>query len=145
MMSAKLISLLSFVLILSLVLTNMANAAERTHLIGWWTFDSDTVDYSGLDNDGTVVGNPAFVAGKSGSNALDLDGDDYITIDGVADDITDSDITLSAWVKTINDDADWFSCNTETGNVVRFCIEGGKAAFDTDREHALSTTTVSDG
>ncbi len=143
-MSTRLISLVSFVLTLGLVLTNMANAAEKTHLIGWWMFDGETLDYSGLGNDGTAVGNPTFATGKIGSNALDLDGDDYVTIDGVADDITGSDITLTAWIKTIDNDADWFSCNTETGNVVRFCIEGGKAAFDTDREHALSTTTVSD-
>ena len=72
-MFTRLISLVSFVLMLSLVLTNMANAAEKTHLIGWWTFDGNRLDYSGLGNDGTAVGNPTFVAGKIGSNALDLD------------------------------------------------------------------------
>ena len=145
-MSKKLIYLVSFVLMLSLVLTNIGNAAEKTHLIGWWKYDGDTLDYSGLGNDGTAVGNPTFVRGTFRSYALDLDGDDYVTMDGVADDITDNDITLSAWVKTTDNNADWFSCNTGTGgNVVRFCIQAGKAAFDTNSEHALSTTKVSDG
>jgi hypothetical protein len=77
---------------------------------------------------------------------LELDGDDYVVIDAVGDDFTDTDITLSAWVKTSDSGADWFSCNTSSrGNQVRLTIEGGKFGFDTDTEHALSTTTVSDG
>ena len=145
-MSKKLIVLTSFVLVLSLILANAANAAEKSYLIGWWKFDGDTLDYSGLGNDGTAVGNPTFVRGKVGSNALNLDGDDYVTVDGIADDITDNDITLSAWVKTTGGEPDWFSCNTAGyGNVIRFCIENGKAAFDTDTERALSITTVTDG
>ena len=140
-MSKKLIYLVSFVLMLGLVLTSAAKA----DLIGWWTFDGDLLDSSGLDNDGNADVDPNFVEGKIGG-ALELDGDDFVTIDAVADDITSNDITLSAWVKTTDNNADWFSCNTGAGgNVVRFCIDGGKAAFDTDSEHALSTTTVSDG
>ena len=144
-MSKKLIVLVSFVLVLSLVLTSVANAAEKSYLIGWWKFDGDTLDSSGSDNHGNAEGNPTFVAGKVGSNALDLDGDDWVEIDSVADDMMSNEVTLSAWVKTANSSADWFSCNTAgTGNVVRFCIESGRAAFDTDDEHALSTTAVND-
>jgi hypothetical protein len=161
-MSQKLIYLFSFVLTLGLVLTGAAKA----DLIGFWKLDGDLLDSSGLDNNGTADVDPNFVEGKIGgaldndgtadvdpnfvegkiSGALELDGDEFIVIDAVADDITGNDITLSAWVKTTDNNADWFSCNTGAGgNVVRFCIETGKAAFDTDSEHALSTTTVSDG
>ncbi|MFB0553639.1 MAG: LamG domain-containing protein [Phycisphaerae bacterium] len=145
-MSKKLIYLVSFVLVLSL-LTSVANAAEKSYLIGWWKFDGDLLDSSGLGNHGNAEGNPTFVAGKIGSNALDLDGDDFVIIDGVADDITSNEITLSAWLKTTSgSDTDWFSCNTAgAGNVIRFCIDNTMAAFDTDTEHALSTTTVTDG
>jgi hypothetical protein len=144
-MSKKLIVLVSFVLVLGLVLTSVANAAEKSYLIGWWKFDGDTLDSSGMDNHGNAEGNPTFVAGKVGSNALELDGDDWVEIDSVADDMMSNEVTLSAWVKTISSSADWFSCNTAgTGNVVRFCIESGRAAFDTDDEHALSTTAVND-
>jgi len=140
-MSRKLIYLVSFVLVLGLVLTSAANA----NLIGWWRFDDDFLDSSGLGNDGTPEGNPTFVEGYVGFG-LELDGDDFVVIDAVADDFTDTDITLSAWVKTSDSGADWFSCNTSSnGNQVRLAIEGGKFGFDTDSEHALSTTTVSDG
>jgi len=140
-MSKKLIYLVTFVLVLSLVLTS----AVKADLIGWWRFDGDLLDSSGLGNDGTAEGNPTFVEGYTGF-AVDLDGDDFIVIDDVSDDITDNDITLSAWVKTTDSGADWFSTHTPTrGNIVRFCIQDGKAAFDTDSEHALSDTTVSDG
>jgi hypothetical protein len=133
--------LILFVLVLSLVLTSVVKA----DLIGWWRFDDDFLDSSGLANDGVPEGDPTFVEGYFG-NGLDLDGDDFVIIDAVADDFAGTDITLSAWVKTTATGADWFSCNTETnGNQVRLAIEGGKFGFDTDSEHALSTTTISDG
>jgi len=70
-------------------------------LIGHWKFDGETQDSSGRGNHGTAGVTPAaFVAGKVGSNALDLRGADYVVIDGVVDDITSTDITLSIWLKT---------------------------------------------
>jgi hypothetical protein len=130
-----------FVLVLSLVLTTVVKA----DLIGWWRFDGDFSDSSGLGNDGVPEGDPTFVEGYFG-DALDLDGSDFVVIDAVADDFAGTDITLSAWVKTNDSGADWFSCNTGSrGNQVRLAIEGGKFGFDTDTEHALSTTTISDG
>ncbi len=102
-------------------------------LIGHWKFDGDTLDSSGLGNDGTANGEPTFVAGKVGSNALELDGLDYVAIDGVADDITNdnNDITLAGWVKTADTGSVyWFSCNTGTGgNVALFGIVGGQVAM----------------
>jgi len=140
-MCKKLLFLASLALVLGLVLTSATNAT----LIGWWKFDGDFIDSSGLSNDGIPEGDPTFVEGYFGFG-LELDGDDFVVIDAVADDFTDTDITLSAWVKTTANGADWFSCNTSSsGNQVRLAIEGGKFGFDTDSEHALSTTTVSDG
>ena len=140
-MCKKSLFLAYFVLVLGLVLASAAKA----DLIGWWRFDGDFLDSSGLGNDGIPEGDPTFVEGYIGSG-LELDGDDFVVIDAVGDDFTDTDITLSAWVKTNASGADWFSCNTGSrGNQVRLCIEGGKFGFDTDSEHALSTTTVSDG
>ena len=73
------------------------------NLIGWWTFDAGTgktvIDLSGYGNDGTLGGDPQKVAGIIGT-ALELGGSDYVTIDGVVDDITSVNITLSAWIKT---------------------------------------------
>jgi len=69
-------------------------------LVGHWKFDGDARDSSGLNNHGTIGGNPTYVAGKVGTNALNLDGSDYVAIDGVVNDITSTNLTLSAWVKT---------------------------------------------
>ena len=73
------------------------------NLIGYWKFDEtsgDTViDFSGYGNDATLGGTPVRVDGFIGG-AVDLTGDDYVVIDGVVDDITSNDITLSAWIRT---------------------------------------------
>ncbi|MHC4703096.1 MAG: LamG domain-containing protein [Planctomycetota bacterium] len=146
-MCRKLVLLTSFVLALGLVLTRTADGA-RPRLVGWWRFDGDTLDHSGLGNDGTAVGNPTFVPGKVGSGAVDLDGkSDYVVIDAVADDIKSDNITLSAWLKTTSDmNTEWFSCNTaDRDDVIKFVIQSTKAAFRTEGVFALSNTTVNDG
>ncbi|MFB0523983.1 MAG: LamG domain-containing protein, partial [Phycisphaerae bacterium] len=74
---------------------------SQAGLIGHWTFDGNTQDSSGRGNHGTSgVTLAAFVAGRIGSNAMDFRGADYVVIDGVVDDITSTNITLSAWIKT---------------------------------------------
>jgi hypothetical protein len=146
-MCRKLILLTALVLVLGLVLTRAAYSAPP-RLIGWWKFDGDTRDYSGLGNDGIAVGNPTFVPGKVGSGAIDLDGrSDYVRIDAVADDIKSKQITLSAWLKTTSDmNTEWFSCNTAgRDDVIKFCIQGTKAAFRIEGVYAYSTTAVNDG
>jgi hypothetical protein len=70
--------LISLVFVLSLVLTSVT----RADLVGWWRLDEGTgttaYDSSGNGNDGTILGNPQWVAGKVGG-ALDFDGNgDYI-------------------------------------------------------------------
>jgi hypothetical protein len=99
-----------------------------------------------LGNDGTAFGDPTFVTGKVGSGALEFDGDDYVRMDGLADDITDNDCTFHAWVKTTDNAGDWFSCNTGTGgNVALWAIDSSQAAMYEGSYQARSTTNVSDG
>ena len=44
-------------------------------LVGWWTFDDGTAtDWSGNQNNGTLVGAPTTVPGIIGSNALKFNG-----------------------------------------------------------------------
>jgi hypothetical protein len=119
-------------------------------LIGHWPFDNNYNDISGNGITGTPVGDPAFVApGLVGTHALDLDGDDFVTIDAAAGYITTNDITLSGWVKTTDTDGDWFSCNGAAVygnvNVAFLAIDGGKAAIYDGGYEGHSTTTVSDG
>ena len=47
----------SFVLVLSIVLTS----AVKADLIGWWRFNDDFMDSSGLSNDGIPTGGTGFM------------------------------------------------------------------------------------
>jgi hypothetical protein len=99
------------------------------NLIGWWTFDEGrggtALDWSGYGNDGELGGNPQWVDGIMGG-ALDLSGD-YVAIDGVVDDITSTNITVSAWVKTTQGgEGELFACNDSgTDHPFMFGVQGG--------------------
>ncbi len=93
--------LISFVLVLSLVLTAMANAADPD-LAAHWKFDDGSgttaFDSSGNGNDGVFVGDPKWVPGHLGG-ALEFDGDDYLNCgNGPSLQIQDE-ITITFWFK----------------------------------------------
>jgi Concanavalin A-like lectin/glucanases superfamily len=88
-------------------------------MIGWWKFDegfgTTAFDFSGHGNDGTLQRNAQWVEGIMGG-AVDLPGNAYVTIDGVVDDITSTNITLSAWVKTTaSAEGELFAANDGSG------------------------------
>jgi hypothetical protein len=95
-MSKKLIILVPIVLVLSFVLTSEVGA----ELVGWWRLDDGSgttaVDSSGNGNDGTLTGDPQWVAGKV-AGALEMDGGDYVDVPGVSE-INPESITLMNWV-----------------------------------------------
>ena len=99
-------------------------------LIGWWKFDNVTgntvLDWSGYGNNGTLGGDPQLVEGAI-DMALELDGSDYIAIDGVVDDITSTNITLSLWIKsTQTAQGDLIAANdSASGHPLEFYIDGG--------------------
>jgi hypothetical protein len=104
------------------------SAPDDTRLIGHWKFDGDTQDSSGRGNHGTSGVTPAaFVAGKVGSNAMDFRGADYVVIDGVVDDITSTNITLSAWIKTTQtNEGNVFAANdSASAHPLMFGVMGG--------------------
>ena len=98
-MYKKLIYLVSFVLVLSIA----GNASAD--LVAHWKLDEgsgNTVyDSSTSGNDGTLLGNPAWVTGRIGSGALSFDNTDDIVIvgDDPSLDIEDA-LTISLWVNT---------------------------------------------
>ncbi len=89
---------------LSICAINWLTADEWWLLpLSHWKFDegSGTIAYDSVgNNDGTLIGDPCWVAGKIGSYAMDFDGsDDYVDCGNDSSlDITDS-ITVGAWVK----------------------------------------------
>ena len=97
-MSKKLIYSACLCLVLTLALTSVV----RADLVGWWRLDEGSgttaFDSSGNGNDGTLNGDPQWVAGMIGG-ALEFDGDgDYVNCgnDPIFD-ITEE-ITLAIWV-----------------------------------------------
>jgi len=94
-----LIYLVSFLLVPGLA-AGIANA----DLVGYWKFDEGSgntaYDLSNYTNDGTINGDPKWVAGKIGA-ALEFDGsDDYVDCGNDPSlNINDS-ITVAAWLKT---------------------------------------------
>ena len=142
----KKLTYLFFILLLGLVPADLADAAKKSNLIGWWKFDGDTLDYSGLGNNGTSFGNPTFIAGKVGSGALNFDGDDYVTMDGVVDDFTGDDVTMAAWIKTTTaGEGDFFSMNPQSGNQFLLCILGGDILFYESGWEPAAGVSVNDG
>ena len=96
-MCRKLICLISSVLVLGLVSNVSAG------LIAHWEFDegSGTIarDSSGKGHDGTLQGDPQWVAGMIGSGALSFDGTDGLVEagDDASLSLTDA-LTITAWV-----------------------------------------------
>jgi len=114
--------------------TIMDLAITDPDFIGWWKFDEgsgDTaLDFSGHGNDGTLGGDPEWVEGII-NGALDLDGDDYVSVDGVADDLTSRDFTLSAWIKTTQaSEGNVFASNTGGSHVLLFGVDNGNVYVD---------------
>jgi len=65
-------------------------------LMALYALDNDVLDGSGNGNNGTIMGNPAFVEGVVGM-ALQFDGDDYVET-GNTQNLANW--TISAWVKS---------------------------------------------
>ena len=110
---------------------------DNAGLVGHWKFDEGAgtiaLDSSGLGNDGTLgpEGDPQWVAGVKGG-ALDLDGiGDYVSIDGVADDITTNIFTLTAWFKTTQTaEGSLFATNSGSSHALQFGVKGGNVWVD---------------
>jgi hypothetical protein len=119
-------------------------------LIGWWTFDEGggniAIDWSGHGNNGTVAGDPEWVDGIM-KGALDL-ASDYVAIDGVVDDITSTNITLSIWINgTQTNQGDLIAANDSgSGHPLEFYIESGRPGrYDGGDTTYTNAPVVADG
>src|ERR1043166_1247755 len=85
---------------ITLSLPTSVKAAAPTGAAGYWSFDDGTAtDNSGSGFNGTLVGGPTVVAGKSGQ-ALNFNGSSqYVNIGNVLNPGS-SDFSVFAWVKT---------------------------------------------
>ncbi|MCH7921379.1 MAG: LamG domain-containing protein, partial [Planctomycetes bacterium] len=120
MMCKKLMVLILIVFVLSLGLPS-TTYGQLPGLVGWWKFDGDLRDSSGLNNHGIAGGGPGFVAGHIGSGALDLDGNDWVIIDSVGDDVTSALFSIAVWVK---------STQTNQGDIIALNNNGSGHPFE---------------
>ncbi len=109
-MCKKLFYLFSFMLMHGLVLTSAAEAADPD-LVGYWKFDETSgntaQDASGNGQDGTLNGDPQWVAGMLGG-ALEFDGDgDYVDIGNDPIFNITGQITVACWIKVSQFTIDW--------------------------------------
>ena len=66
-------------------------------LVAEWRFENNTNDSSGYENNGTIVGDPAYVTGMFGQ-ALEFNGNDYVDC-GSGELVAQNTITIEAWIK----------------------------------------------
>jgi hypothetical protein len=102
--------LIPFVLVLGLILTNMAGAADPD-LVAHWKFDDGSgttlFDSSGNGHDGTLMGDPKWVPGKLGG-ALEFDGDgDYVDCGASSDFEIPVNLSITCWIKVNQFDKTW--------------------------------------
>ncbi|MDT8303480.1 MAG: PA14 domain-containing protein [Sedimentisphaerales bacterium] len=98
-MSKKLIFLVSFIFVLSVVLTGIAKA----DLVGWWRFDESSgtiaADSSGNGNNGTVMGGAEWVDGQLGGALLFNGQDSYVAAPHIPFDSRS--FTIMMWVNPV--------------------------------------------
>ena len=121
-------------------------------LVGWWKLDDEgtgtVIDYSGNNRNGTLHGDPQWVPGFHGE-ALEFDGDDYVTIDGYKGVVGSGTNTpawsVAAWVKTSGNGevVGWGS--TGNGNRMEFRISSGRTRAEGGGGNTQGDTTMNDG
>jgi hypothetical protein len=104
--------------------------------IGWWKFDEGqgniAYDSSGYGNHGIVQGNLLWVTNGAIDGALELDGsDDFVAIDGVAEYMINNNFTVSAWIKTEQeDDGNVFASNFGGSHDFIFGVDMGNVMVE---------------
>jgi regulation of enolase protein 1 (concanavalin A-like superfamily) len=91
--------------------TPILAAEPDASLMGYWKFDGDTLDSSGNDRHGTLVGNALLIPMGAHGGGLSLDGNgDYVTIPGYkgvnAVDGVQHAFTVANWFRTTFDTGD---------------------------------------
>jgi len=137
----------------------LSKPANNLGLVGYWSFNDATstqaTDFSGRGNTGTLntfsapaTASSGWGLGKFGS-ALVFDGSsDYVSINGVADEVTETSFAVSNWVKcSANGDYTVWGTNNSTASQNKtglFIDTGGNLyVWDGSNEAAEITGTVS--
>ncbi|MCH8120644.1 MAG: LamG domain-containing protein, partial [Planctomycetes bacterium] len=134
--------LVSVVFVIGLVLPNLAHAVPPTP-VAWWKLDGDALDSSGNDRNGTLHGNPRWVPGVYG-DALEFDGDDYVTIDGYKGILGTQAFTITAWIKATGNGEIIGWGSSGDGNRAEFRVNSGRLRYESGGGNVQADTTVTD-
>ena len=132
-MSRKLMFVAFFGFVLALFFASQAEAADPA-LVAQWKLDdgagTTALDSSGNGNNGTLVGNPRWGAGKLGG-ALDFDGNgDYVDCGNAQIfSITDA-FTLTVWINWRTRTGDWQTIIAKGDNTWRLARNGSGTTVD---------------
>jgi len=152
-MSKRLVCLACFVFVLSL------GSIASAELVAHWRLDetSGTIaaDSSGNGLNGTLGGDPQWVAGKIGG-ALEFDGDDYVDLGAPAVfDFGTEDFTITAWIKmTATTRGSIFAIGGDDGGGIRYTLAMGEGndnkltlTMDNDvsKNQSMGDTVINDG
>ncbi|MHC4204626.1 MAG: LamG-like jellyroll fold domain-containing protein [Planctomycetota bacterium] len=143
-MSKKLIFLISMIFVLGVISPCMGQIEEG--LVGWWTFDGHVDDVSGNGRNGILVGNPGYGPGFFGQ-AIEFDGDDYVSIEGYQGPEDRSAHSFTAWIKTTTGTNNAIICwgSTGGGNRVEFRIFNDVFRWNTGNGNVEANTSPTDG
>ena len=143
-MSKKLTFLASFIFVLGVV--SPAISQEDPSLMGWWSFDGHALDSSGNGRHGTLMGTPSYGPGVFG-HALELDGDDYVAIEGYKGVLGTDAWTVTLWIKTTTGDNNAMICwgSTGGGNRSELRIYNDVIRWNTGNGNIEANTTPTDG
>jgi len=152
-MSKKLICLVCLVLLMSMAVNASAD------LVAHWRLDETSgttaADSSGNGLNGTLGGDPQWVAGKIGG-ALEFDGDDYVDLGTPAVlDFGTEDFTITAWIKmTATTRGSIFAIGGDDGGGIRYTLAMGEGndnkltlTMDNDstKVQSMGDTVINDG
>jgi len=127
-----------------------ARAVTDPNLVGWWKLDNEgtgtALDSSGYERHGSFGGNPQFVAGVLG-DALELDGDDYVTIGGYRGVLGTHAFSIAAWIRTTNtaDEQIAYWGTHSAGRRVEHRIVSNRLRFGPGNGNVQGDTNVTDG
>ncbi len=115
-------------------------------LVGEWRFDDNTNDSSGYENNGATGGDPIYVEGMFGQ-ALEFNGNDYVVIDAVADEIAGkNNLTWESWIKTTDTNDNVIGGWNDSGgnNLFWFRVHNSKFSIHDGSDH-YGQKEMSDG
>ena len=107
-------------------------------------YGNTALDWSGYENHATFGGNPQWVDGVI-NGGLNLVNGGYVVINGIVDDITSTNITISVWIKTIQTgEGNTIAANdSSSGHPLMFGIDGGNP-YVNDGSDVEFTAVVND-